>query len=38
MEEGEIKEVGEHNLLMTDNGGYSKLYSTQKHLEEGYTL
>jgi ABC-type transport system involved in cytochrome bd biosynthesis fused ATPase/permease subunit len=37
MENGEIKEVGEHNLLMSTENGYSKLYSTQKQLEEGYT-
>jgi ABC-type transport system involved in cytochrome bd biosynthesis fused ATPase/permease subunit len=36
MEDGEIKEVGEHNLLMSTDGGYSKLYLTQKNLEEGY--
>jgi ABC-type transport system involved in cytochrome bd biosynthesis fused ATPase/permease subunit len=38
MENGEIKEVGEHNLLMTADGGYEKLFTTQKQLEEGYTL
>jgi ATP-binding cassette subfamily C protein len=38
MEDGEIKEVGEHNLLMSADGGYGKLYTTQKNLEEGYTL
>jgi ABC-type multidrug transport system fused ATPase/permease subunit len=38
MENGEIKEVGEHNLLMNAESGYSKLYTTQKQLEEGYTL
>jgi ABC-type transport system involved in cytochrome bd biosynthesis fused ATPase/permease subunit len=36
MEDGEIKEVGEHNLLMTADGGYEKLFTTQKQLEEGY--
>jgi ATP-binding cassette subfamily C protein len=36
MEDGEIKEVGEHNLLMSAESGYSKLYTTQKQLEEGY--
>jgi ATP-binding cassette subfamily C protein len=38
MEEGEIKEVGEHNLLMQEKHGYEKLFTTQKQLEEGYTL
>jgi ABC-type transport system involved in cytochrome bd biosynthesis fused ATPase/permease subunit len=38
MENGEIREVGEHNLLMTADGGYEKLFKTQKQLEEGYTL
>jgi ATP-binding cassette subfamily C protein len=37
MENGEIKEAGEHNLLMQDKQGYEKLFSTQKQLEEGYT-
>jgi ATP-binding cassette subfamily C protein len=38
MEDGVVKEIGEHNLLMNTGSGYSKLYITQKQLEEGYTL
>jgi ABC-type transport system involved in cytochrome bd biosynthesis fused ATPase/permease subunit len=38
MENGEIKEVGEHNLLMQEKQGYEKLFTTQKKLEEGYAL
>lgn len=36
MESGELKESGTHDELMAQNGGYSKLYVTQKNLEEGY--
>ncbi len=36
MESGEVKESGTHNELMSKNGGYAKLYTTQKNLEEGY--
>ncbi len=36
MEEGEIKEQGNHKELMDKNGGYSVLFNTQKHLEQGY--
>lgn len=36
MEFGELKEKGTHNDLMKRNGGYAKLYTTQKNLEEGY--
>ncbi len=36
MEAGERKETGTHNELMQKNGGYAKLYITQKRLEEGY--
>ncbi len=36
MELGEVKESGTHNELMSKNGGYAKLYTTQKNLEEGY--
>jgi ABC-type transport system involved in Fe-S cluster assembly fused permease/ATPase subunit len=38
MEEGEIKEVGEHARLLDRKGGYEKLFTTQKQLEEGYAL
>ena len=36
MESGEIKESGTHIELMNKQGGYAKLYTTQKELEEGY--
>lgn len=36
MEAGELKEFGTHDELMNQNGGYAKLYATQKNLEEGY--
>jgi ABC-type transport system involved in cytochrome bd biosynthesis fused ATPase/permease subunit len=36
MESGELMESGTHEELMTRNGGYAKLYKTQKNLEEGY--
>ncbi|MBQ8719163.1 MAG: ATP-binding cassette domain-containing protein, partial [Clostridia bacterium] len=36
MESGEVKESGTHDELMTAGGGYATLYTTQKHLEEGY--
>ena len=36
MEEGEVKEHGSHAQLMAENGGYAKLFSAQKELEEGY--
>ncbi len=36
MESGEIKEHGNHQELMDKNGGYAKLYTTQKKLEDGY--
>ena len=36
MESGELKESGTHSELMERNGGYAKLYTTQKNLEEGY--
>ena len=36
MELGEIKEFGTHTELMNMQGGYAKLYTTQKELEEGY--
>jgi ATP-binding cassette subfamily C protein len=35
MEHGEIKESGSHEKLMAENGGYAKLYSLQKLLENG---
>ncbi len=37
MESGELKETGNHESLMKQNGGYAKLYTTQKNLEQGYT-
>lgn len=36
MEAGKIAEYGTHNELMQQNGGYAKLYTIQKQLEEGY--
>ena len=36
MSNGEIKEMGTHESLMAENGGYAKLYMTQKNLEKGY--
>jgi len=36
MADREIKERGSHADLMAKNGGYAKLYNTQKSLEEGY--
>ena len=36
MELGEVKEIGTHTELMNMKGGYAKLYTTQKELEEGY--
>ena len=36
MEEGEVKESGTHAQLMSARGGYAKLYTAQKALEEGY--
>ena len=36
MEEGEVKEHGSHAELMSTQGGYAKLFNTQKALEEGY--
>ena len=38
MENGEVKESGEHTVLMGDKHGYEKLFTTQKQLEEGYAL
>ena len=37
MESGVLKETGNHESLMKKNGGYAKLYLTQKKLEQGYT-
>lgn len=37
MESGELIESGTHDELMAKNGGYAKLYTTQKNLEEGYS-
>ena len=36
METGELTESGTHDELMAKGGGYAKLYTTQKNLEEGY--
>lgn len=36
MENGEVKETGTHDELISACGGYAKLYATQKKLEEGY--
>lgn len=36
MESGEIKEIGNHQMLMELAGGYAKLYTMQKKLEQGY--
>ena len=36
MEAGERQESGTHGELMAKDGGYAKLYITQKNLEEGY--
>lgn len=38
MENGEVKESGEHTVLMGDKHGYEKLFIAQKQLEEGYAL
>ena len=37
MEAGQVKETGSHAELMAMDGGYARLYTTQKQLEEGYT-
>ena len=36
MEDGEVREQGSHAELMNAQGGYAKLFNTQKVLEEGY--
>ena len=36
MEAGRLVESGTHAALMARNGGYAKLYTAQKNLEEGY--
>ncbi|MGN0814004.1 MAG: ABC transporter ATP-binding protein/permease [Candidatus Coproplasma sp.] len=38
IENGEVKESGTHETLTKAGSGYSKLYYTQKELEEGYAL
>ncbi|MGN0818534.1 MAG: ABC transporter ATP-binding protein/permease, partial [Candidatus Coproplasma sp.] len=38
MENGEVTESGEHSALMQTGGGYEKLFTTQKELEEGYAV
>ena len=37
MEEGEIKESGSHEKLMTARQGYARLFTAQKTLEQGYS-
>lgn len=36
LEDGMVKEHGNHEELMREDGGYRKLYATQKRLEQGY--
>lgn len=36
MESGVLAQSGTHDTLMQKDGGYAKLYNTQKKLEEGY--
>ncbi|MDE6551243.1 MAG: ABC transporter ATP-binding protein/permease [Clostridia bacterium] len=38
MDNGEVKESGSHSSLMSDKGGYEKLFTAQKQLEEGYAI
>ena len=38
MENGEVKESGNHSALVSTHGGYEKLFTAQKSLEEGYVL
>ncbi|MGN1235126.1 MAG: ATP-binding cassette domain-containing protein, partial [Christensenellaceae bacterium] len=38
LENGEVKESGTHSELMATGGGYEKLFTAQKTLEEGYAL
>lgn len=37
MDNGEVRESGTHAALMSQQGGYSTLYTAQKALENGYT-
>ena len=37
IEDGEVKEHGNHTELMNMHEGYAKLYTAQKNLEDGYT-
>lgn len=36
MDAGSLKESGTHEALMEKGGGYAKLYTAQKNLEQGY--
>lgn len=36
LENGEIKQKGTHQQLLDIDGGYAKLYNSQKQFEEGY--
>ena len=36
MEAGHLVESGTPAALMAQSGGYARLYTTQKNLEEGY--
>lgn len=36
LENGVVKETGDHEHLLANQGGYARLYATQKALEEGY--
>lgn len=38
MENGEVKESGEHTALIEERQGYERLFTAQKELEEGYAL
>lgn len=38
LENGVVKETGNHEHLMANQGGYARLYTTQKALEAGYEV